>query len=82
VVTLTWSGFKDTGSGLASYKLVSATPSAPKDCASGTQLYAGTDATFKTATLPVGTTYFRLCALDNVGNVSAGVTTSAKVTGK
>lgn len=80
-VTLTWSGAKDTGSGLASYKLVSSTVSAPKDCASGTQVYAGT-ATGYTATLPVGTTYFRLCAVDNVGNVSAGVTLSEKVTGK
>jgi len=56
--------------------------STPRDCASGTQLYAGSATTFKTATLPVGTTYFRLCAIDNVGNVSAGVSTSTKVTGK
>jgi hypothetical protein len=82
VATLTWSGAKDTGSGLALYKLVSALGSTPKDCASGTQLYSGTDSTFKTGTLPVGTTYFRLCTIDNLGNVSAGATTSAKVTGK
>jgi hypothetical protein len=82
VATLTWSGAKDTGSGLASYKLVSSFGSAPRDCASGTQLYAGTDTTFKTTPLPIGTMYFRLCAIDNVGNGSAGVTASAKVTGK
>jgi hypothetical protein len=82
VVTLIWARAKDTGSGLASYKLASALGSAPRDCASGTQLYAGTATTFKTTTLPVGTTYFRLCAIDNVGNSSAGVTTSVKVTGK
>ena len=82
VATLTWSGATDTGSGLASYLLVSSLGSTPRDCASGTQLYAGSATTFKTATLPVGTTYFRLCAIDNVGNVSAGVSTSTKVTGK
>jgi hypothetical protein len=61
---------------------VSSLGSVPRDCASGTQLYAGTANTFKTAALPIGTTYFRLCAIDNLGNVSAGVTTSAKITGK
>lgn len=76
--TLTWSGFKDAGSGLASYRLVSAAASAPKDCSTGTQLYAGTALTFK-ATLPTGATYFRLCALDNAGNVSTGATASSTV---
>ena len=82
LAVLTWGGAKDTGSGLASYKLVSSTASAPKDCVSGTQLYAGPITIFRTGTLPTGTTYFRLCAVDNVGNVSAGVTASAKVTAK
>jgi len=80
VATLTWAGAKDTGSGLASYKLTSSTANVPSNCSSGTQLYAGPATTFKTGTLPIGTTYFRLCAVDNVGNVSAGVTASAKVT--
>ena len=48
----------------------------------GTQLCAGSATTFTTATLPVGTTYFRLCAIDNMGNGSAGVTVSVKITGK
>jgi len=83
VATLTWSGAKDTGSGLASYKLMSSTTaSPPASCASGTQVYTGTAASFTTGALPVGTTYFRLCAVDNVGNVSAGITASTKITGK
>jgi hypothetical protein len=82
VATLVWSGAKDAGSGVASYKLVSSLGSAPRDCAAGTQLSAGTAVSYKTAALPIGTTYFRLCAIDNVGNFSAGVTVSAKVTGK
>ncbi len=82
VATLTWNGAKDTGSGLASYKLVALTGSAPKNCSSGTPLYAGTATTFTTAALPVGTTYFRLCAVDNVGNLSAGILAATKITGK
>ena len=82
VATLTWGGAKDTGSGLASYKLVSSTASAPSNCASGTQLYAGPNTILTTGVLPTGTTYFRLCAIDNVGNVSAGLTATAKVTAK
>ena len=80
LATLVWSGAKDTGSGLASYRLVSMLGSAPRDCASGTLAYAGASMTYKTAALPVGTTYFRLCAVDNLTNISAGVTTSVKIT--
>ncbi|HEX7508305.1 MAG TPA: hypothetical protein VF550_16135 [Polyangia bacterium] len=82
VATLTWGGAKDTGSGLASYKLVSSTASVPSNCTSGTQLYPGPNTIFTTGVLPTGTTYFRMCAIDNVGIVSAGVTASAKVTAK
>ena len=79
IVTLAWAGATDTGSGIASYKLVSLLNTVPKDCNTGTVLYAGTANTFKTGTLAVGTTYFRLCAIDKVGNVSTGATASAKV---
>jgi hypothetical protein len=82
VATLTWAGAVDTGSGVASYKLVSSTIGVPSNCASATQLYAGTASISRTGTLPTGTTYFRLCAIDNVGNVSVGATASAKVTAK
>jgi subtilisin family serine protease len=79
VATLAWSGFSDAGSGLASYKLASST-SALADCTKGTALYTGTATTFKTAKLPVGTTYFRLCATDKLGNTGPGVASSVKVT--
>jgi len=82
VATLTWVGATDAGSGVASYKLVSSTAGVPSSCASGTQLYAGPSNIYRTGTLPTGTTYFRLCAIDNVGNVSAGVVASAKITAK
>jgi subtilisin family serine protease len=82
VATLTWVGATDTGSGVASYKLVSSTVSVPGNCTSGTQLYSGTDKSFKTGTLPTGTTFFRLCTLDNVGNVNVGAAASAKITAK
>ena len=82
VATLSWGGAKDTGSGLASYKLVSSTARVPSNCTSGTQLYAGPSTNFTTGVLPTGTTYFRLCAIDNVVNVSVGATASAKVTAK
>jgi subtilisin family serine protease len=77
--TVAWGSFSDAGSGIASYKLVSST-SALADCTKGNVLYTGTGKTFKTAKLPVGTTYFRLCATDNLGNTGSGVTTSVRVT--
>lgn len=78
-VTLTWSGSKDTGSGLASYELVTATGSSPPTCTAGTLLYAGTAQTYQATSLPTGTTYFRLCGIDNLGNTSTGATTSVTV---
>jgi hypothetical protein len=81
VATLAWNGFADLGSGLASYKLVSST-SALANCSRGALLYAGTERVFKTANLPTGTTHFRVCAIDKVGNISTGVASSAKVTAK
>jgi hypothetical protein len=80
VATLAWSGFSDEGSGLASTTLVTST-SALADCSRGTLLYSGPERSFKTAKLPTGVTYFRVCASDSAGNVSTGVPASVKVTG-
>jgi hypothetical protein len=77
--TVAWGGFSDAGSGIASYKLVFST-STLADCTKGTVLYTGVANTFKTAKLPVGTTTFRLCATDNLGNTGSGVTTSVRIT--
>jgi subtilisin family serine protease len=79
VDTMTWSGFADSGSGVASYKLVSATTSAPANCSVGTARYTGSVPAFAVSNLPTGTTYFRLCAVDNAGNMGTGITTSVTV---
>jgi hypothetical protein len=78
VAAFGWTGFTDNASGIGSYKLVSSTTTFPSSCSSGTAVYSGTATTFKTGMLPLGTTYFRLCAADKAGNMSLGIT--AKVT--
>lgn len=77
---LAWVGATDKGSGVASYKLVSAVGTAPRNCSSGTELYAGTNIAYATSELPKGqTTYFRLCTLDNLGTMNTGVQVAVKV---
>lgn len=76
-VALTWTGFSDATSGLASYKLVYAVGNlAPASCATGTvlPLAAGTATTsFTHSGLTNGTFYaYRLCATDNAGKISTG----------
>lgn len=76
-VTLTWSGFVDTGTGVASYRLaVAAGATAPTSCA--TTIYAGTATTFAHAGLTNNTAYsYRVCAVDGAGNVSTGAVVTA-----
>jgi hypothetical protein len=81
VVTLGWSGFVDSTSGIVSYRLISAT-SVIANCRRGTLLYSGRERSFKTAQLPVGTAYFRVCAVDAAGNLSSGTASSAKFTAR
>ncbi len=77
-VALSWSGFSDAGSGLASYKVVYASGSAPSSCSAGTSAYAGTATSTTLTGLTAGTTYgFRACAVDTAGNTSTGVTKTA-----
>ena len=55
------------------YKLVFATGAVPASCAVGTELVSGTAMSFTHSGLANGTTYYyRLCAIDAVGNVSGG----------
>jgi hypothetical protein len=78
-IVLSWSGFTDTGSGLASapYKLFSSTSTFPASC-TGTPLFSGSQTTFTHTGLTNGTTYYyRVCATDNAGNTSSGATASA-----
>ncbi len=82
-VSLSWSGFTDSGSGLAStnrYKLVFSTGGTPAtSCTSGTQLLLGTATSFTRTALTNGTTYYyRVCALDNAGNSSTGARANAR----
>lgn len=79
-VALSWSGFSDSETGIASYKLVADPAGVPADCA-GTAVFSGAGTSFTHTGLVNLTTYFyRVCAIDNAGNVSAGATASATPT--
>ena len=78
-VTVNWTGFSDTQSGIDSYKVVYATSYAPYSCSSGTALYTGTDTSYPHTGLTNGTTYgYRVCAIDKTGNMSSGATAAAR----
>jgi hypothetical protein len=79
-VALSWSGFSDANSGVANYKLLFvASSSPPASCTSGTALSVGPSTSFTHTGLTNGTTYsYRVCATDHVGNVSVGVTATAR----
>ena len=75
---LSWEKFSDALSGLKNYKLVVGTAGYP--ACTATALYAGTETTFSHEGLTLGKTYYyRVCAVDNAGNVSTGATASKKV---
>jgi CARDB len=77
-VSLSWSGFTDAESGIKSYKLVYNTGGFPVSCSDGAQAYSGTNNVYIHKGLANNTTYYyRLCAQDNAGNISTGVTASA-----
>lgn len=78
-VTLNWSGFSDAASGVASYKVVNGRSSTPYSCSYGTTIYTGSNTSFIQTGLTNGITYYyRVCAIDNAGNISSGATASAK----
>ncbi|HET6440613.1 MAG TPA: S8 family serine peptidase [Anaeromyxobacter sp.] len=77
--SLSWGGFSDPVTGVASYQLVYATGAAPANCSVGTVLYSGTGTSFVKSGLSSGVIYyFRVCATDGAGNMSAGRTASAR----
>src|SRR5207249_6758837 len=79
-VTVSWAGFADGGSGLATapYTLVAGAGSVPASCTSGTVLVTGSGTSFLHTGLTNGTTYgYRVCATDAVGDASSGATASA-----
>ena len=78
-VTLDWTGFTDTGSGIGNYKVVFSRGSAPASCSEGKQIYNGPDTIYMHTGLTAGTTYYyRVCAIDEAGNTSTGKTAKAK----
>jgi hypothetical protein len=76
-VALSWSGFSDAGSGLQSYQLYYSATAIPTP-ATGAKVYQGKALSFVHPGLTNGAAcYYRLCAVDKVGNVSVGATASA-----
>lgn len=79
---LNWPGFSDGGSGLRAvntYLVVRSELTSPSaKCTDGTQVYLGTGNSKTDTGLVNGTSYFyRVCAYDNIGNVSEGATVTA-----
>jgi hypothetical protein len=88
-VMLTWSGFADAGSGLAtgSYKLYYSATGNPADtgysaACNGSPLYTGSATSFSHTGLTNGTTYYyRVCVSDKAGNTATGATATATPAG-
>jgi chitinase len=78
-IQLDWAGFSDATSGIASYRLVRGATLPAASCTGATiATPSATDTTYTdTGTQQGMKYYYRLCALDNVGNVSTGATTPA-----
>ena len=77
-ITLNWSGFTDALSGIDGYKVVYATGAAPASCSAGTALYNSTGTSYIHTTPVKQIYYYRVCARDKAGNMSTGITKSAK----
>lgn len=78
-VSLSWTGFADATSGIATYTLVQGTTTAPTSCSTGTVVYSGSASSATVTGLSNGTTYgFRVCAVDNAGNTSTGASVTTR----
>ncbi|MFO0727504.1 MAG: S8 family serine peptidase [Myxococcota bacterium] len=77
-LSLSWSGFADRGSGINHYVAAGMLGrTAPSNCNSHV-VYNGTNTSFTHTGLTGGSAYsYRVCAVDNAGNTSAGVTRTA-----
>ncbi|HXX57742.1 MAG TPA: lectin like domain-containing protein [Thermodesulfovibrionales bacterium] len=80
-VTLNWSGFSDSGSGLRganTYKVMRSEGGYPSaHCTSGTQLLGSVSPQTDSGLINGTTYYYRVCAYDNAGNISTGATATA-----
>jgi len=75
-VAVAWTAASDASSGLAGYR-VTYGAAASAGCQTGTLLYQGAALGTTHTGGTVGTTY-RICAVDNAGNISAGTTTVSR----
>lgn len=79
-IALSWGGFSDGTSGIASYRVVwqkSIKP--PKSCKYGKVAYEGTDTELVHVQLYAGTYSYRACGVDGAGNYAPGVTSTVAV---
>lgn len=78
-LALSWSGYSDSHSGIAGYKVVYRTGSSPTStCSDGTVAYQGTSTTTTISSLTPGTrVYVRVCADDTATNRGTGATAYA-----
>ncbi|MEN0066482.1 MAG: S8 family serine peptidase [Myxococcota bacterium] len=78
-VDLAWSGFEDgAGSGVASYTVRAREGRAPPNCRVGDLIYTGPNTEVTTSGLLPNTRYgFRVCATDQAGNTSRGISVDA-----
>jgi predicted outer membrane repeat protein len=76
LIQLNWSGFSDSGSGIASYRLLGDYGDYPSSCDNSYNLlYEGSNTSYLHNTS--NSYYYLLCARDGAGNMSAGVTATA-----
>jgi hypothetical protein len=77
-IRLDWTGFSDPTSAITSYKLVRGATLPAASC-TGTAIFtpAATDTTYTDTGSQGSKYYYRLCAVDNAGNISTGATTPA-----
>ncbi|MGC4119667.1 MAG: S8 family serine peptidase [Myxococcales bacterium] len=78
-VSLSWGGFADALSGVAGYRVVAASPTAPANCSTGVSVYSGSGTAATHLGLVNGATWgYRACAVDAAGNLSTGATATAR----
>jgi hypothetical protein len=69
-IPLSWTDFSETGSGLATYRVVYTTESSLRNCGKGTLAYEGSRTSTTVTGLDNGVTYtFGVCPIDAAGNV-------------
>lgn len=73
-ITVSWSGFTDSTTAIASYVVVRGDDVAPASCSEGEEVARGLLSDVAVTDLEPGRHGFRVCAIDSAGNVNAGKT--------